>query len=242
MVFNSNIFNSASSQASFNGGEAQNVEAPVYTQAFEAGNKEADLLLTPNPYGFDLFSNHLVSSSSPAPVPTPAQAAHQPTNQDGNLDLEQLPATSQPAPPTANQASAPLAQRPKQQIITAKILQEIVALNLQGLSWEQITAQLQFTQATVMREFNNLIKRGVVNRAINAILICPLNIDSCKDLPGFAFEFGNSLPSANGSGSISTHSRLLYLFVVDPGMTSSQRDPLSHSVFLLSDHCPLSTI
>ncbi|KAJ9064887.1 hypothetical protein DSO57_1025610 [Entomophthora muscae] len=105
MVLNSNIFNSASSQdsssqASFNGGKAQGVEAPVYTQAFEAGNKEADLLLTPVPYGFDLFESHLVSSSAPvpAPVPTPTQAAHPPTNQDGNLDLEQLPAASQPAP------------------------------------------------------------------------------------------------------------------------------------------------
>ncbi|KAJ9049720.1 hypothetical protein DSO57_1021614 [Entomophthora muscae] len=64
----------------------------------------------------------------------------------------------------------------------------------------------------------------------------------CKDLTGFAFEFGNSLPSANGSGSISTHSRSLYLSVVDPGMTSSQCDPLSHTVFLLSDHRLLSTI
>ncbi|KAJ9048838.1 hypothetical protein DSO57_1030732 [Entomophthora muscae] len=65
---------------------------------------------------------------------------------------------------------------------------------------------------------------------------------SCKDLTGFAFEFRNSLPSANWSGSISTHSGLSYLSVVDPGMTSSQRDPLSHSVFLLSDPCFLSTI
>ncbi|KAJ9064549.1 hypothetical protein DSO57_1029478 [Entomophthora muscae] len=62
MGFNSNsIFNGASnqassSQASFNGGKAQNVEAPVYTQDFEASNKEADLYLTPDPYGFDLFS------------------------------------------------------------------------------------------------------------------------------------------------------------------------------------------
>ncbi|KAJ9055458.1 hypothetical protein DSO57_1003955 [Entomophthora muscae] len=76
MVFNSNIFNGASSQdsssqASFNGGKAQNVDEPVYTQAFEAGNKEADLYLTPDPYGFDLFSSHTVSSSAPAPVPTP---------------------------------------------------------------------------------------------------------------------------------------------------------------------------
>ncbi|KAJ9088455.1 hypothetical protein DSO57_1022936 [Entomophthora muscae] len=52
MVFTSNIFDGASSQAnssqaSFNGGKAQNMEAPVYTQAFEA-----------------------VSSSAPAPVPT----------------------------------------------------------------------------------------------------------------------------------------------------------------------------
>ncbi|KAJ9061489.1 hypothetical protein DSO57_1020204 [Entomophthora muscae] len=45
MVFTSNIFDGASSQASCNGGKAQNVKAPVYTQAFEAGNKEADLLV-----------------------------------------------------------------------------------------------------------------------------------------------------------------------------------------------------
>ncbi|KAJ9070397.1 hypothetical protein DSO57_1008438 [Entomophthora muscae] len=98
MVFNSNSFNSISSQTSFNGGKAQGVEAPVYTQAFEAGNKEADLYLTPDPYGFDLFNSHFASSSSPNPVPTPAQASCQPTNQDDNLDLELLPATSQPAP------------------------------------------------------------------------------------------------------------------------------------------------
>ncbi|KAJ9081935.1 hypothetical protein DSO57_1009639 [Entomophthora muscae] len=94
----SNIFDSASSQVSCNGGKAQNVEAPVYTQAFEAGNKEADLLPSPDPYGFDFFESHLASSSALAPTPTPAQAAHQPTNQDGNLNPEQLPATSQPAP------------------------------------------------------------------------------------------------------------------------------------------------
>ncbi|KAJ9063632.1 hypothetical protein DSO57_1038837 [Entomophthora muscae] len=59
MVFTSNIFDSTSSQASCNGGKTQNVEAPVYTQGFEAGNKEADLLLSPNPYDFDLFKSHL---------------------------------------------------------------------------------------------------------------------------------------------------------------------------------------
>ncbi|KAJ9070346.1 hypothetical protein DSO57_1008920 [Entomophthora muscae] len=62
MVFNSNIFNGAisqasSSQASFNGGKAQNVEAPVYTQAFEAGYKEADLYLTTDPYCHSKFHN-----------------------------------------------------------------------------------------------------------------------------------------------------------------------------------------
>ncbi|KAJ9050979.1 hypothetical protein DSO57_1009063 [Entomophthora muscae] len=131
MVFNSNIFNGASSQASFNGGKVQGVEAPVYTQAFEAGNKEDDLYLTPNPYGFDLFSSHIVSSSAPAPVPTPSQAAHQPTNQDGNLDLEQLPATTQP-PPTANQASAPVAQRPNCCVLRrgTDAQQEILTLGL----------------------------------------------------------------------------------------------------------------
>ncbi|KAJ9064119.1 hypothetical protein DSO57_1033722 [Entomophthora muscae] len=70
----------------------------------------------------------------------------------------------------------------------------------------------------------------------------PVSRMSCKDLTGFAFEFRNSLPSAKGSGSISTHSKLLYLSVVDPGMTSSQCDPLSHSVFLLSDPRFLPTI
>ncbi|KAJ9074123.1 hypothetical protein DSO57_1009450 [Entomophthora muscae] len=63
-------------------------------------------------------------------------------------------------PPTANQALAPAAQCPKQQIITTQILQEIMALNLQGLSWDQIADQLQFTRATVMREFNNLMNKG----------------------------------------------------------------------------------
>ncbi|KAJ9059513.1 hypothetical protein DSO57_1001584 [Entomophthora muscae] len=52
MVFTSIIFNSASSQdsssqASFNGGKVQGVEASVYTQAFEVGNKEATLYLPP---------------------------------------------------------------------------------------------------------------------------------------------------------------------------------------------------
>ncbi|KAJ9080271.1 hypothetical protein DSO57_1026696 [Entomophthora muscae] len=61
MAFNNNnILISASNQASFNGGKAQGVKAPVYTQAFEAGNKEANLYLTPDPYGFDLFSSHIV--------------------------------------------------------------------------------------------------------------------------------------------------------------------------------------
>ncbi|KAJ9073317.1 hypothetical protein DSO57_1017877 [Entomophthora muscae] len=79
MVFNSNNFDGASKQASssqgsFCEGEAQNVEALVYTQVFDADNKEANLYLTPNLYGFDLFESHLVSSSSP--LPTPAQAAN----------------------------------------------------------------------------------------------------------------------------------------------------------------------
>ncbi|KAJ9049539.1 hypothetical protein DSO57_1023451 [Entomophthora muscae] len=65
MVFNSNIFDSTSSQASFNGGKAQGVEAPFYTQAFEAGNKEANLYLTLNPYGFDLFNIVRIDNSLP---------------------------------------------------------------------------------------------------------------------------------------------------------------------------------
>ncbi|KAJ9074260.1 hypothetical protein DSO57_1008246 [Entomophthora muscae] len=46
-----NIFDVTSSQAKFNGGKAQVMKAPVYTQAFEAGKKEADLYLTTGPYG-----------------------------------------------------------------------------------------------------------------------------------------------------------------------------------------------
>ncbi|KAJ9052300.1 hypothetical protein DSO57_1035638 [Entomophthora muscae] len=48
-----------------------------------------------------------MSSSAPAPVPNPAQAAHQPTNQDGNLDSEQLSATTQPAPYSQSGFSSP---------------------------------------------------------------------------------------------------------------------------------------
>ncbi|KAJ9082978.1 hypothetical protein DSO57_1039304 [Entomophthora muscae] len=95
MAFNSNIFDGASnqdssSQASFNRDEAQNTEAPVYIQSFDAGNKEADLYSTPNPnpYGFDLFNSHLVSSSSPAPLPTPAQTSNQPVGAQSALDSQ----------------------------------------------------------------------------------------------------------------------------------------------------------
>ncbi|KAJ9065737.1 hypothetical protein DSO57_1016478 [Entomophthora muscae] len=89
----------------------------------------------------------------------------------------------------------------------------------------------------VLRQFGD-----VVNYAINAILIWPLNNDMCKYLIGFAFNFGDSLPSANGSGSISTHYGILHLPLSDPGMTSPQCDPLCHSVYLTIDHQPLSTI
>ncbi|KAJ9056902.1 hypothetical protein DSO57_1027915 [Entomophthora muscae] len=82
----------------------------------------------------------------------------------------------------------------------------------------------------------------VVNCAINAILIWPLNSDICKYLAGFTFDFWNSLPSVNGSVPIYTHSRIPYLPLSDPGMTSSQNDSLNHSVYLMSDHPPLSTI
>ncbi|KAJ9070606.1 hypothetical protein DSO57_1006021 [Entomophthora muscae] len=64
----------------------------------------------------------------------------------------------------------------------------------------------------------------------------------CKDLAGFAFKFGNSLSSVNGSVPISTHSETPYLPLSDPSMTSSHCDPLIHSVFLMSDHHPLTTI
>ncbi|KAJ9085650.1 hypothetical protein DSO57_1011799 [Entomophthora muscae] len=83
---------------------------------------------------------------------------------------------------------------------------------------------------------------GVVNCAINAIFIWPLNSDMCKDLVGFAFGFGFSLPSLNGSDPISTHSRIPYLPFSGPGMTSPQCDPLCHYVYLMSDHQSLSTI
>ncbi|KAJ9054640.1 hypothetical protein DSO57_1012070 [Entomophthora muscae] len=54
---------------------------------------------------------------------------------------------------------------------------------------------------------SNLEGVNVVNCAINAISIWPLNNDDFKDLTGFAFKFGNSLPSVNGSVPISTHFR-----------------------------------
>ncbi|KAJ9049851.1 hypothetical protein DSO57_1020269 [Entomophthora muscae] len=81
MVFTSNIFDSASNQASssqvsFNGGEAQNEETLVYTQAFEAGNKEADLYLTPDPNGFDLFNSHFAPSATPTPVQQLPELTH----------------------------------------------------------------------------------------------------------------------------------------------------------------------
>ncbi|KAJ9069291.1 hypothetical protein DSO57_1019972 [Entomophthora muscae] len=91
---------------------------------------------------FDLFESHLESSSVPASLPTPAQAANQPANQNDNPGLEQLPTNTQRAPPSANQASAPVTQHIKHQIITTQILQEIVALKLPGLSWDQIVEQL----------------------------------------------------------------------------------------------------
>ncbi|KAJ9049710.1 hypothetical protein DSO57_1021736 [Entomophthora muscae] len=58
----------------------------------------------------------------------------------------------------------------------------------------------------------------------------------------FRFRVRDFSFSVNGSGPISTHSGIPYLPLSDPGTTSSQRDPLSYSVFLMSDHCPLSTI
>ncbi|KAJ9088611.1 hypothetical protein DSO57_1021376 [Entomophthora muscae] len=83
MVFTSNIFNGASkqaisSQASFNEDEAQNMKAPVYSQAFDEGNKEEDLFLTPNPYGFDLFNSHLSLALPSLTYPPPHKL---PTNQ-----------------------------------------------------------------------------------------------------------------------------------------------------------------
>ncbi|KAJ9061611.1 hypothetical protein DSO57_1018775 [Entomophthora muscae] len=121
----------------------------------------------------------------------PAQAANQPNNQNGNSDLEQLPTNSQPGFPLANQASALAAQHPKHRIITAQILQEIVALNLQGLSWDQITAQLQFTLATIMQEFNNLVNRGNLIRTAKKPKKAPesqiseaypITLDLCRDV------------------------------------------------------------
>ncbi|KAJ9089150.1 hypothetical protein DSO57_1015865 [Entomophthora muscae] len=90
--------------------------------------------------------------------------------------------------------------------------------------------------------FLNPVEEVVRNFAINAILIWPLNNDICKDLVGFTFNFGNSLPSINGSVSMTTHSRLPYQPSTDPGMTSPQHDSLCHSVYLMSVQQPLSTI
>ncbi|KAJ9089029.1 hypothetical protein DSO57_1016969 [Entomophthora muscae] len=79
---------------------------------------------------------------------------------------------------------------------------------------------------------------SVRNCAINANLIWPSNSDMCKDLVGFAFDFdfGFYLPSLNVSTSMSTHSGLPYQPTTDPGMILTQRDPLCHSVYLMSDH------
>ncbi|KAJ9056122.1 hypothetical protein DSO57_1036337 [Entomophthora muscae] len=123
-------------------------------------------------------------------------------------------------------------------------LADVVFFNIRDTQWERLSQAFNNLYLGVL-DHNFLFGRQMVavrNCAINAILIWPSNIDSCKDLTGFAFEFGNSFPSANGSGPIFTHSRLSYLSVVDPGMTLSQRDTLCHSVFLMSDHRPLSTI
>ncbi|KAJ9067236.1 hypothetical protein DSO57_1001349 [Entomophthora muscae] len=150
IIFTSKKIYGTSNQASLNGGKARNVEAPVYTQAFDAGNKEADLYLTSNPYGFDLFNSHLASSSVPAPLPTPSQATNQPVNQNDNPDLKQIHAISQPAPLSQSGFSS-CSPAPHTQNITAQILQEIVVLNLRGLIWDQITDQLQFTQAIIMQ-------------------------------------------------------------------------------------------
>ncbi|KAJ9054996.1 hypothetical protein DSO57_1008882 [Entomophthora muscae] len=98
-----------------------------------------------------------VPASTP---PSPDGALQYSWYPESNPVLEQLPATSQPALSTANQALAPPAQHPKCRIITAQIIQEIVALNLQGLSWDQIATQLQFTRVTIIREFNNLMNKG----------------------------------------------------------------------------------
>ncbi|KAJ9076905.1 hypothetical protein DSO57_1021879 [Entomophthora muscae] len=92
--------------------KAQNMEALVYTQVFDVGNKKAELYLTADPYEFDLFESHLASSSAPVFLPTPAHASNQPANQNGNPGLKQLPTNTQPAP-SANQALAPGAQHTK---------------------------------------------------------------------------------------------------------------------------------
>ncbi|KAJ9060740.1 hypothetical protein DSO57_1027786 [Entomophthora muscae] len=84
---------------------------------------------------------------------------------------------------------------------------------------------------------NNTQKSHTVrNCAIDAILIWPLNNDMYKDLAIFAFDFGYSFSSLNGLTPMSTHSGFPYQPVTDPGMISTQHDPLCHSVYLMSDH------
>ncbi|KAJ9082928.1 hypothetical protein DSO57_1000228 [Entomophthora muscae] len=84
---------------------------------------------------------------------------------------------------------------------------------------------------------NNTQKSHTVrNCDINAILIWPLNNDMYKYLASFAFDFGYSFPSLNGLTPMSTHSGFLYQPATDPGMISTQHDPICHPVYLIRIH------
>ncbi|KAJ9060405.1 hypothetical protein DSO57_1031234 [Entomophthora muscae] len=217
MVFNSNIFNCASSQASFNGGKAQNVEAPVYTQAFEVGNKEADLLLNPNPYGFDLFESHLASSSALAPTPTPAQAA-----------CKSLPplALDRTIFPQCTKKSAPKPAKPLNSLEDlAHTLDEIFVLAYPSQAanvdvgnsfptWEESLINLDYFSAWACPHLK-LIRSNQPGRALvkstksfptetNAIQKCPLGT-SQSEVGSEIGEKPSKLPETTGKNSISSN-------------------------------------
>ncbi|KAJ9087351.1 hypothetical protein DSO57_1034248 [Entomophthora muscae] len=116
MVFVNKFFDNTSEQDSINRGVVQYVKAPVYTQIFDVGNKEADLYLTSNPYGFEFFSSHLVSSSAPALFPDPTPGANQPTqilSIDNSFPLEtQAQEWDSNPDPGFLQAASPMDQGP----------------------------------------------------------------------------------------------------------------------------------
>ncbi|KAJ9073677.1 hypothetical protein DSO57_1013707 [Entomophthora muscae] len=76
--------------------------APILWWALPTGSA------APHPELFNASTyDWLPEKLCPSPITTPAQAAHQPTNQYDNLDLEQLPAKSQPAPYRQSGFSSP---------------------------------------------------------------------------------------------------------------------------------------